>query len=187
MREKHKPMLAGGFLIAIMVLSTLGYVIGGSGDTIPPVRYNDFTFKNEKNLWTTTINDQKKYFFYIPQDLEIENSTLLQAIKDSLVIAITYDANSTFVETLAEAQYRLEQELSYSRVSVVRGLTTAISSVPKITCANATVTMPVILLQEGNQTRFTQEPDCIIAEGFSQEDIIRITDRILYFFLGVMP
>ncbi|MDO8660285.1 MAG: hypothetical protein Q7K43_00200, partial [Candidatus Woesearchaeota archaeon] len=144
------------------------------------------TFKNEKNLWTTTINEQKRYFLYIPQDVEIENAALLQTIKDSPVIAITYDSNSTLVETLAEAQYRLEQELSYSQISVVRGLTNSMGSVPKITCSNATSTTPVILLQEGNQTRFTQESNCIIAEGFSQEDIIRIAERIIYSFLGVM-
>ncbi len=184
MDGSRKQWFAGGFLIAIMVMSTLGYVLGSSADTTLSVKYNEYTFKNTKNLWTAKVQGKERMFAFLPQDVGIDNASILQLISSTPVLAVSYDPNSTLVESLAEAQYRLEQEISSP--TIIRGITQPTGNIAVITCKNASTTIPVLILQEGNTTRFSQDNNCIIAEAISEADVARITDRILYTFLGVM-
>jgi hypothetical protein len=70
---------------------------------------------------------------------------------------------------------------------VVKGFTSENEfAKPIITCDNATFYVPVIYFKKSNQTVISLENNCIIAEAYRGEDLVKVKDRLLYSIFGVI-
>ncbi len=175
------------FFVLIMATSIAGIVAnyGGNHNT---VKYKDYKFTLKNGEWLTKINGQKMAFLYSPSDVDNINDSGASALLSSLpMFTITYDPDSMFKEEAALLQFHYQDILSMRNVYVMPALTfNASTTLPVVTCANATPSVPVVYITSGNYSRIRVDGNCIIIEGVSADGIVREGERILYGILRVI-
>jgi len=174
-----------GFIAFILVTSVMGFLWKGGP---PKVEYNGIPFVQEADGWSTKINGKHAVFNYHPTEVEhIDlNSEIAQRLS-AVEIDITYDIDDDYAEYIAKVQYTLAQGLSNFDMFVVAGFTTENEfNRPIVTCDDATMYVPVLYFKKSNETKVYMEGNCIIAEAYRGEDVIKIKDRLLYAILGII-
>ncbi|MBI4017254.1 MAG: hypothetical protein HY363_06200 [Candidatus Aenigmarchaeota archaeon] len=179
------------FIVAIMVLSVIGFVLVDLGGTDTKRTFGEYTFYKTSDGWRAKIAGQQMYFNFVPEQV---NSIQLDAqskqiLTTSPILAVTYDSNDVYAQSMGQLQYYMEQLLNQNqKVFITRGLTnnTDFPSLPKLTCANASQSMPVIMFEKQNTTQIISTNWCIHAQAAGGEDFFSLADRILYTILGVL-
>jgi len=179
------------FIVVIMVLSVIGFVLVDLGSSDTKRSFGEYTFYRTSQGWRAKIAGQNLYFNFVPDQISTiqvdERSS--QILTASPILAITYDANNTYAQSMGQLQYYVEQLLNQNqKVYVVRGLVnnTAFQSLPQITCANSSQSLPVIVFEKSNTTQIISTDWCIHAEAATGQDFFMLADRILYEILGVL-
>lgn len=185
----EKKTLIGWIIIAVMVLSTFGFVVSDFSSTTNKQPYGKYVFYETGQGWK--LKNPAGNFNYHPLDLEDIKITPedREILLNTRVLVITYDPGHEDAQDMAQAQFYLDQILpQYKDVFVIRGLTntTNYETVPLFACANATATEPVLLLEHGNKTMITRENDCWHAIAAQQFDYGRLAERIVYELIEVM-
>ncbi|MBI4150666.1 hypothetical protein HY492_00920 [Candidatus Woesearchaeota archaeon] len=185
-RERNKKILSIG-IVVIMVASVLGAFFGT--DATPKQKYNGITFKQTAQGVTATIDDMRYAFTFFPQQVEgIPTDPAIASALQNPVLLVTYNPAAASNATMARVQYYLS-ELFPARFGtfVSLGISEPTSfTFPIITCANATLSQPVLFLDESNQTQLTLDNGCIRATAANDEDLLRIADKLVLLKLGVM-
>lgn len=170
-----------------MVLSIIGFMWGKSTTKL---RYKDLSFTRTDTGWITNINDKQMEFDNHPLDVEHLNISLdtKNIILATKMVYITYDPEGKYLESIARAQYDLNNKLwSTLRIYSENALTINTTyALPVISCDNATFAVPVIYLTTGNETKIYNEDGCIIIEASSGFAFSSLKDRLLYSLLGVI-
>ncbi|MBI4140639.1 hypothetical protein HY485_02260 [Candidatus Woesearchaeota archaeon] len=180
------------FIAAIMILSVLGFVLVDNGGDNLKQKYGEHTFLRLPQGWRTTINGQQFVFNYFPEQLEdIKLPTNTTALKESPIIAFSYDPNNRYAEDLGALQYYFETTVTNKQRYVQRGLTntTTYTTLPEITCKNATQQLPVIVLNLNtklNATDIHYKNNCLTITADRAQELYTTTDRLIYSFLGIM-
>jgi hypothetical protein len=178
------------FIVFIMVFSIFGFMMNYVFGTGENFTYNDIRFSTTEQGIKAKINGVKYTFIFAPQQVEWISmpEETAQQLQNTKYIAVTYDPESRFATTIAEAQLYLEQQLSNADIYVERGLTnnTEYPEIKQITCASATSEQPVLELRASNSTEIIVEGDCLIANAAEEREIYAISERALYTMLGVM-
>jgi hypothetical protein len=185
-KESKKQTWMMAFIAFIMITSVIGFVWQGGTNK---VRYNGIPFVEEANGWSTKIKGKNLIFNYLPQEVDYINVSplLAQRLTNTVEIDTTYDVDDPFAEYIAKVQYTMGIGLGHFEVFVVSGFTSENEfAKPIITCENATVYVPVIYFKKSNQTMISLENNCIIAEAFYGEDLVKVKDRLLYAIFGVI-
>lgn len=186
----NKKYLVGGFIIAIMALSSLAVILDryGSNGSTSKLKYNGHKFVQTSNGWKTTVKGRAYTFSFFPeaiQDLSIA-AAAKERLKQAKAIGVTY-GSSNYSQIMAQVQFYLEQALNSADLYVFRGLTEPGNySLPKITCVNATALTPVLMLEEGERTSIALEDNCIILKAADEVEFFKAAERIIYVILGVM-
>ena len=174
----------------IMIASVIGFAIEFSAPANPPITYGSYKFVSTQQGYQTTVKNTKVYFYNPPQQLEELpfDEGAKTALDGARVLWFTYDPNDEHAKEIADSLYYMEEALDQvSNVYVQRGLlNTTGYQLPEITCANATVNVPVLLLRSSNETRITHNTGCITATAASRNDVYQLGDRLLYQQFGVM-
>lgn len=174
-------------IIFVMTSSVIGFMWGK--DTQNTMKYKDFDFLRQNNQWLLKTKTVDFIFDYFPSEVEsisIPNEAV-QKLKGTVEIDITYDLNNTYARSIATIQYNLEQNLRTFNIYLRKGFTSNNTyNMPTITCNDSTDIVPVIYFKESNETKVFIENNCIIAESSSDVDFIKIKDRLLYSFLGII-
>jgi len=185
-----KKTLMAIFIVFIMIFSVFGFMMNyvfGPGENFT---YNDIKFSATEQGVKAKINNVKYTFIFAPQQVEWISmpKKTAQQLQNTKYIAITYNPESKFATTMAEAQFYLEQQLSNADVYVERGLTnnTEYPEIKQITCATATSEQPVLELRASNSTEIIVEGNCLIANAVEEREIYAVSERVLYTMLGVM-
>lgn len=187
-----KKTLMSLFIVAIMILSVIGFVLVDSGEDTVKQKYGDYTFLRLPQGWRTTINEQQIVFNYFPAQLEdIKLPKEIATFKQSPIIAFTYDPNNRYAQDLGALQYYFEQSVTNRQHYVQRGLTntTTYTTLPEISCENATTQLPIIYLNINtklNTTDVSYKNNCLKITASRPQDLYTTTDRLIYFMLGVM-
>jgi hypothetical protein len=184
-----KKNLIGIFIVAIMVLSAVGFIAeqnGQSGDTYMGKR---FSLVNGK--WQTSVDGKERAFTFHPRDLESINISpdAINYIKSVKMIYVTFDPNSTLVQDFEIMRLDLERELPNFGIYPVTGVasrSTAYSAFPTVTCANATTFVPVIYLKSAETTNVTSQGGCLIFEARESYDVPALKERLLYGLYGII-
>ncbi len=175
-----------------MILSVIGFVLVDSGEDTVKQKYGEQTFLRLPQGWRTTINEEQFVFNYFPKQLEeIKLPQEITAMKQSPIIVFTYDPNNRYAQDLGALQYYFEQTIKDKQKYVQRGLTntTTYKTLPEITCKNATQQLPVILLNVNtklNKTDINYKNNCLTIIATRPQELYTTTDRLIYFFLGIM-
>ena len=149
-----------------------------------------FIFNNQKLQYTTKIREVPLSFTYIPNDVEsltLSKETITN-LKNTRVLAITYDPFVTESSILGMMQFILESELPrMNKMIVQRGLLNATGyALPEISCANATSAIPVLTLRMGDLAELRQEGSCFILQAPTQQQLLQHFDRLRYELYGVI-
>ncbi len=180
--RKDKKNYAGIFLTIflafIMVSSIAGFLIT---DTAPAVKYKGTKFTATQYGWQAQYQGQKYLLSYTPGD--VEYLTLPEIPKQLVEMDITSEFNSTFAQSISAAIFELSDAMLKRGVYIRFGITTN-TTLPIITCADATPEIPLFYFTEGNKTGFSKEGSCIIASGRAETDFAVLADRIAYQVMG---
>ena len=185
-RRTQKIIVA--FIAFIMVSSVIGFIWGR--DTEQQQKYKEFKFGRTADKWHTLINGKRIFFSYFPSEVEGINisSDVIDKLSNKFEIDTTSDINDSYAKGIALSQYELGDALDFNLGVYLRiGLTANTSyNLPIITCLTATDKIPVIYFKGSNETIVHLEEDCIVVETDSNENFVRIKDRILYALAGVI-
>ncbi len=177
------------FIAAIMVLSVIGFALTFT-EPGQQAEYNGIKFTRTQRGWQAKINDVKMQFFYHPAELEdipFDRGAAV-ALDGPRVVWFSYNPNDIYSTNIADAMFYMEDSLGkWANVYVQRALTDNTDyQLPQINCSNATMEVPVIIMQSGNETIIEHTDGCIIATADNARDIYRLGDRIIYHELKVM-
>lgn len=191
MREKKEKKKWGLilFIVFIMIGTSVSFVFFGFSGVEEKVKYNGITFTRFPDRWEARINGANAAFSFLPGEAEAIPSSgdFAKALQGKFEIDITYDLNSTYVQSIALAQYQMGLTLNAYNIYAREGFTSNNTfNIPVIKCSDATPNVPVVYFRHGNSTSIHVDSDCVIAEASSNADFIKAKDRILYGILGVM-
>ncbi len=196
-RNHPKPRIKlavwfGLFMIGLMLLSSFAFVLDyKSTQNVATSTYGNYTFTPAQNKWKTEINGNDLTFTYLPEQLEHTNISLdaIQILQSTRVFWITYDPYSEFSDLLGGIQYTNDDLLKLGKqMYVQRALlnNSEYPDLPQINCGNATVTEPVLMFMQANETNLNIDKSCIIISAANDEDFLKLNERLMYSILGVM-
>jgi len=188
----NKKTMMSLFIVAIMVLSVLGFMaIRNSNDGYSFVYQGILFEQDQQGGLIAEINGEEVVFRYTPQQLELMNFTdnIIPAVKNTRMIYITNDPDAKYISDLALLSFELSKELpQYFRIYTVNGLTAENDyDVPIVTCLNATQNVPVIYFKDANETRAFMNGNCIFFEAKTAYDFSYLKERLMYGMFGILP
>ena len=177
------------FVGVVMIASVAAFVLSLSPNTqTGSFRYSGLTFRQDASgFYTSEINGQPLSFRYQPEDLmdiSLPDGNL-QKLTGTTAITITYPWNSSLAQGMALFQLDASNVLD-ARYGIFTqpGFTTANQlNAPVVTCANATVFVPVLMLQNANNTAIgtdSSNPNCVVVNASSELGFSRASERLLY-------
>ncbi len=190
MKEKSEKKRVGMiiFILLIMVGMSFSLFSGFSGDS-EKAKYNGITFARLPDRWEANVNGREAAFSFLPNDVEKipVSKDFASLLQDKPEVDVTYDANSTYSQAIALAQYQMGLTLQAYDIYIRQGFTSNNTfKVQIIKCKDATANVPVVYFRYANATRINVNGSCIVAEASSNSDFIKVKDRLLYGILGVV-
>jgi hypothetical protein len=173
---KRKQIIIGIALVFLMVLSVLGFALRGntgSQEDEDKIIYNEFEFTYINGFWR--IGDFA--FRYNPEQVPEIGFGLRDATFYQGFPAYVYSENDG-----AEAEIKMNLELIAQRVQK------ACIDEERIECSEK---LPVktcednfIIIRESNNSRITQDNNCVYIEG-PKEELLGLVDQFLFKILGI--
>ncbi len=173
--------LIGVFLAAVLVLSTLGFVLSYAAENTSQqgsADVNGFRFTQTQEGWMTTINGKGSVFYSHPLDVQhLSLDDRFTRLIEGNEVTITYDENTNNTAVLAQVQYYLDTHLR-DRLSVHT------ATMNTTTCNQSTPTQPVIELRIT-----TDQPTnelCMVFFGATPAELVQHVDYHLYNMNGIL-
>ncbi|MBW3018836.1 hypothetical protein KY329_01455 [Candidatus Woesearchaeota archaeon] len=186
--DRKKRSIVGGFIVFIMIFSVFGIVMNYTmSDTKQKYEYNGIEFKGTKDGFAANIGGKDYTFYALPTDLEFYNipEEAKKLLKQPM-LAVTYDPDSYLAETMAEAQFIMEQQLM-PKIVIQRAMTNSSGTgLKQMSCENATEKEPVLEFRESDETLIKVEGGCVIFNAVDHADVLRQEELSRYIILGVM-
>lgn len=132
-----------------------------------------FINNNQNPTYINTRHDPKSL-----EDINIQDNVReLLLTKKELYLHIN-DENMTGFTTVAGLEFNNLMERFYSiPVKYEEN---------KFSCDDVNNTVGVVELQLGASTRIFTKDNCVVLQGSTEKDIIRASDRVIFFLLGIM-
>jgi len=187
-QNRYKKLMVY-FIAFILVSSIFGVVFFGFRDPTAKRKYNDYTFIRTQQGYRTTIDKNFITFTYFPENLPfmIVDPQVKSLLSDKVQISMTSDFNDPLNGTIASLQFTLGPIYNdFVNTFIFDGFTNENPYRPIVTCENATPSIPVIYLKQGNETSAKVDQQCVIITAETSQDLIAINERILYVLLGIM-
>ncbi len=154
-------------------------------------RFAGLTFEQTpKGIYSVDMGGQKVDFFYRPEDVADMNVSpaVAERLAGSRAAYITYYWNSSMAQEMALFQLDFATILKARHDVYAQPAFTTPSPTGSavIACINATSFVPVLYLQEANNTAigFSQSsPGCIILNATSGTAFLRLSDKLKYIVL----
>lgn len=184
--NRKLKVFMGVFIILLMVVSTLGVIFYGYAGNTASTDYNGFGFTPKNQQWESKIEGKKYLFSYHPSQLDALNMSadMINAVKNSKAVAISYNPKSASKNELATAQYELSTLLPKP---IINSFTENIGTqVPTYTCSNATSDIVVVIFEESNVNDISMDSNCIKFKAIQPFDFLAYGDRLAYGVLGVI-
>jgi hypothetical protein len=196
--EKRKQLLVTYFIVILMVSSVVGFaMVGGQTGTQDTIEYASYAF--EINLEqhplapgfsiNTFVEKKTGALFYTsPYEAEAIPTTgnLTDMLRTKPYVVYAFEPDTEFDQLHDWLRFEFSSKSNKIIIPGVTQESEVYTSLPTITCANATVETPVMIITQGNQTSIeVTQSGCIQIETKPQ-DILFTRDRILYSFLGII-
>ena len=188
-RSKLYAQIIVLFLGATMILSSIGFIyVGGDQQKYKEAGYT-FVVDQATGYLHTNVNNGLIESNFLPS--QAGSIPLPEGLKDLLNNAVEVDMTSEpddpLASSIALAQYELSRHLTQKNVFVRTGFTDirAIPDQHQITCAQATTEVPVLWFKYGTETIISNEGNCFTVSAPTQDEFLRIKDRLLFAAYGI--
>jgi len=197
-KQRTRNIIIGIVIVALMILSTLGYVIvdrSGQEEQSQNNVYNSFKFVSGLEGWQTTIGTNTITMSYLPQEVLDHNgtgvsSTDLYGFSNKIVYLVISDEQ----EGYASIDLINNLKLVALRVQFACPIEAENSSfcqdknLPIKSCDDADSVSKIIILK--NETRslnstYDYKNSCLIING-QGSDVIKASDNFIYKLFGVL-
>jgi len=180
-KARRNKIIIGIVLVILMTLSSLGYAFfsGEKENTSEKLTYNGIDFvRGDSGTWTFEFQNTQFSTQYNPNETENISSFILRSPGD-------YSGKPLFFLGQSGARREIEYNL---RNIVTRTQEGCIAGYEK-RCDNETPikncsTDNIVIIEESNYTKITQEENCIFIEA-PYEDQARAGDAFIFKLLGV--
>lgn len=187
--EKKKrfsgPTIFAIVVVGLMAISGIGYMWEGGNSFI----YNNYKFEELETKFVADIDGDKVDFRISPYQAETVNvsNDAIAVLKNTKMIYMTSDPKSISKDVISLAEFELKNSLE------AKGIYAAYAffgenqyNLTQMTCANATIMLPVIYFRNSNDTRIDYDNGCIILESSSDFGFMMLKDRMMYGFYGII-
>ncbi len=180
-KEKEKKSIAIPlFIIAIMVLSALGYAIF-QGENSNLVKVNGFKFaKVQDKYWTTKFQGESYMFYFSPEDIK---ELPMEAFTLPSYVYLVSNPNANYSQTNLQTIEVIKFELKNSLQSL--GKTVSLNFTNQVSCEDASPSTAVVNIDFGNETKVAANGNCIQIEGTDTGKLVAARDKFLMHVLGV--
>lgn len=179
------------FMALIMVSSIFGFIIADQDSGSGIEDYNGFRIERS-NIGYLVKLDKERSVMTADHPIAVESvqvdPQVWELLNRTRVLGVTYNESDSRAEVFGAAQFLLEKDLLVApRIFVQRGLFNASGTeMQSMSCADASPSMPVLLIKVGDETKVYLDGHCIIAQGMSTSDVLRASDRIILGMAGVI-
>ena len=109
-------------------------------------------------------------------------------LENSQILILSFDPDSKIMTGISYLRYELGEQIPkikeiYFGAAILEESNQI--NLPVFTCENSTEAMTVIELSQGNKTEIIDYGSCIKITAQSDSDMVKVKDRLLYFFMGV--
>lgn len=176
-RKKRNQLILGVMLLAVMVLSVIGYSfqVNDNKNDKNSLEYNGFKFTGQGNLWVTKIGQLDFSFLFSPEEVPSINSdvNLLNSYvgEPLYILSDNYDSKVEILRNMQNIALRIQDACINAE--------NCKNNIPVKTCEDN-----FIIIQESNETNITQNQSCVYITGKS-EDLPKITDEFLFKSMGI--
>ncbi len=192
-RENKSKAYIGLFIVAVMILSTFGFIVGFNQNTAQDYSYNGFEFEQQGNHWVveaeTPFGTKEFTFLLHPLSLSVDvPTTIPEAIKQTPTIIFTFDPNVTGIEYVDAARFELSQYFISNLGKNIRHTVTQNTtqySFPIETCTQTPNTV-YIIFEESDQSNASLSDNCITLAASSPQDYIEYAEKIIYMMVGII-
>ena len=199
MKPQEKQLVVIFSVLGILLLGLILFIVYYKAtyeDTF--FTYRGFDFKHVKNTYEVTlyINDQQtpRTITLRSDPRDVEDIPLASEITDlakkkEIIVTINPYDNLTGITTMAvlELDKILDNPFLYN-IPVNASFTEPYSKsgLQVKTCADATDDIAVLWFRVEHDTRIYEQDGCLIVAGKTEDDLIRVVDRLIYTLLGIM-
>ncbi|MFH0869670.1 MAG: hypothetical protein V1866_01270 [archaeon] len=187
-KEKNKQIWMSLIIAGLMVFSVFGVIIGTQSNEL---RYGKFKFKQDNNQYLLTVDGKEMPFYTLPYESEYINVSdiTVNRLKEAYFISLTFNPNKDVdnLPLIELARFDFAQYMGGKViVSGVLESSETYANLPLIDCSNATLKTPVVVFNISDKTSVVEVDNCIFLNARGTE-FIRLRDRILYAYHGVIP
>jgi hypothetical protein len=181
-RQKKNNVAVPVFIIAIMVLSVLGYsLLQGRDSNVR--KYGEWKFVNVADkYWRATSNDIETVFYFTPEEVADIPCESIAAFP--YFVYLTSNPNASYSQqelmTIDLAKFELKNTLLFLGYEPQMAFSNA------ITCANSTSTTGVVDIDISNETAVKVYGSCVKIEGLNSIEVVRARDKFLMLILGIL-
>jgi len=176
-KETRNKLIIGLVLVAIMVLSTVGYsFFSGSEDARAEMSYNGIKFVlNENNLWQFKIQNFEFLTSFNPQETENISAPVLKTISD-------FYGKPLFFVGSGEAKQEIERNLGDFTSRVQEACIEEKNCKEELPIKNCSDN--IIIIEEKEDVKISQEENCVFIFSPYDEQV-RAADAFIFKVLGV--
>jgi len=175
------------FIVFILVTSMFGYMWSGANTKLD---YKGFNFvKLESGSYLLNTAGNRIAFNYFPSELEwINASPIIPGLFATPMAYVSSDVDNDYIESIAQMKFSFAQIMDETMGMYVQNSFTSENdfNLSVVTCKNATMSVPVIILQRANSTELDTEGSCIKISGKNKQELFMAYERLLYTIFGVM-
>lgn len=188
-RSKLYAQIVVFFIAATMILSTIGFLYAGGDQQTYKEEGHKFTFDQRTGYLRTNIDQGTLEVQFLPSqvtDILLPSEAAI-LLKNTIEVDVTSAIDDPLAEGIALAQYELTRHLTQKNVFVRTGFidTSNLPDQHQITCAQATTEVPVLAFVYGSETAITANGTCYTVSAGSQDEFLRIKDKLLYTIYGI--
>ncbi len=154
--------------------------------------YNNFTITGAPQRWQVSIDGTVATFEFLPSDINdipypsdifgwlrgVQAFSMTSSPQDNLSLAIGAVEYALFTQ--------LGEQSKQGKIILYAFTMNNTFGKPILTCKDATPYQPVLLFEQGNETKIARQGDCIIATATSDYHMRRLGERILYTHFGII-
>lgn len=187
-RQRKTKIWMGAITIFVMISGGIGIFASNLGPGDNTLEYGDFIFEMTGNGWISNIDNNRLNFIYHPVEidtLDINNKSI-DLIKDADYLRLSYNPNSSLTLEISRIMDYFAIKFEEAQIYSERGFSVETEyDVSLFNCDVSTSEIPVILFEEG-ELNMELEGDCLIISAPDQDSFLRMTERILYSYYGVI-
>ncbi|MBR9677604.1 hypothetical protein GOV04_05685 [Candidatus Woesearchaeota archaeon] len=183
----NKQLIWGTVIAGIMLLSSAGFYYGGGIEDSQ--NYQDYILIQQNGKWQ--VKDLNAQFDYHPAtviDIGLEQE-VFDTLRAHPTWYMTFDPDGKYLQDIDYVRFEISQTLFDEFRIYLQSAKTVESdtytTLPVITCENASINQQVIVLKASNNKNITYVDNCLTVMG-GPADFTRFKDHILYKLYGII-